>query len=248
MKGVPYYRNGPSLFIKDFNMIIDLPEDITNSLNREDIHKIDRVLLTHVDPDHINGIRVIELLCGDPVRRRAKKEIELIAPIKVLERLRRINTQYGPYLDFYEQKGYIRVRELNSRIKIQNNIITPIYVKNNAAEPYMYSISTPTNKDILIAPCDIKPFPFSEVKNGYDLVITQPGIINVDLDDEHPLSKELYAFEDTLDILKQIGTKKTIFMHLEEYWQLSYDDYRRIENQHKDKNIHFAYDGMVIKI
>jgi len=46
-KGVPYSRSGPSMFLKDVNVLFDTPEDIAVQLNRENIKQVDAIFYTH---------------------------------------------------------------------------------------------------------------------------------------------------------------------------------------------------------
>ena len=56
------------------------------------------------------------------------------------------------------------------------------------------------------------------------------------------------SFEENLETIRRLSPKRTVFTHIEEAWGRSYDDYKKMESQLKDLNIHFAYDGMVIGI
>ncbi|MHA1582131.1 MAG: hypothetical protein ACTSYM_06535 [Candidatus Baldrarchaeia archaeon] len=42
-KGVPYSRSGPSMLLKDVNILFDTPEDIAVQLNRENIKQINAI-------------------------------------------------------------------------------------------------------------------------------------------------------------------------------------------------------------
>ena len=59
-KGKPYSRFGCSLFLEDLNLLVDTPEDIVHALNEADIKQVDSVLFSHMDPDHVLGMRVFE--------------------------------------------------------------------------------------------------------------------------------------------------------------------------------------------
>jgi len=48
----------------------------------------------------------------------------------------------------------------------------------------------------------------------------------------------------TLELATRIEAKKVLFVHLEEYWNRGYDDYRNMESDY----ISFAYDGMTIDV
>ena len=44
----------------------------------------------------------------------------------------------------------------------------------------------------------------------------------------------------------RIKAKKVLFVHLEEYWNRSYDDYQALETE--NPGIAFAYDGMRFRV
>jgi phosphoribosyl 1,2-cyclic phosphate phosphodiesterase len=56
------------------------------------------------------------------------------------------------------------------------------------------------------------------------------------------------SFQEDLETIKKLGAMKTVFMHIEEAWGKSYDDYKRLEADLTSLNIEFAYDGMRINI
>ena len=63
---------------------------------------------------------------------------------------------------------------------------------------------------------------------------------------DHISRKTLYTFEETVALAARIGAKKVLFVHMEEYWNRGYDDYRAIRK--KVDKIQFAYDGMHLTI
>ena len=64
-KGIPYSRTGPSAFFHDINLLIDTPSEISCQLNHSKIQKIDYLMFTHLDPDHIEGFRIVEQITLD---------------------------------------------------------------------------------------------------------------------------------------------------------------------------------------
>jgi len=52
--------------------------------------------------------------------------------------------------------------------------------------------------------------------------------------------------EQTLELSARIKAKKVLFVHLKEYWNRSYDDYRALEAE--NPRIGFAYDGMRFRV
>ena len=57
-----YERLGPSLYIEDIGMLIDTPEDIAVACDRQGISRIEYLSISHKDPDHTRGMRIVEPL------------------------------------------------------------------------------------------------------------------------------------------------------------------------------------------
>jgi len=251
-KGVPYERTGPSAFLHDINLLIDTPAEIAGQLNRSRIRRIDYLILTHLDPDHVEGLRVVEQITLDFRSWRAypKKQIRLLLPEQLGERTKEIQSQYGPLVDFYQRSGFIRLTLFGREIQIDDVGITAIPVDRGSQVAFAY-VFEKSGRKIVYAPCDCKPFPESrsEVQRS-DLLVIQPGIFESGLRHkfkypvDHISRTTLYTFEQTLALAARIEAKKVLFVHLEEYWNRSYDDYCALES----KDISFAYDGMQINV
>jgi phosphoribosyl 1,2-cyclic phosphate phosphodiesterase len=253
-KGIPYARSGPASFLHDINLLIDTPGDIDVQLNHHSIDKVKYLIFTHLDPDHVEGFRVVEQITLDFRRWRAypEKQIKLVLPEPLIEPLRKINSQYGSYLDFYIGRGFITLVPFNDKTQIDDVQITAIAVDRGTQTSFIY-VFEKNDKKIVYAPCDIKPFPEEreEVK-APDILIIQPGIFetklkhNFEYPADHISRKTLYTFEQTMNLAERLNAKKTVFVHLEEYWNRNYDDYRALELENKD--ILFAYDGLELDI
>jgi phosphoribosyl 1,2-cyclic phosphate phosphodiesterase len=253
-KGIPYSRSGPASFFHDIDLLIDTPGDIIAQLNHNSINTIKYLTFTHLDPDHIEGFRVVEQITLDFRRWRSypEKQIKLILPEPLIEPLRNLNSQYGSYLDFYISRGFIKLIPFNNKTKINDIQLTAIAVDRGIQTSFVY-VFEKDGKKIIYAPCDIKPFPEdrAEVKDP-DIFIIQPGIFetklkhNFEYPDDHISRKTLYTFEQTMKLAIRLNSKKTVFIHLEEYWNRNYDDYCALES--KFENIQFAYDGIKFDI
>jgi phosphoribosyl 1,2-cyclic phosphate phosphodiesterase len=253
-KGVPFERTGPSAFIYDENILIDTPAEIAFQLNRSRIESIDYLMFTHLDPDHIEGFRVVEQIAIDFRTWKAypEKQIHLILPRLLLDRLRKVKTSYGSQLDYLVNNGFIRCSAFDEKMQLGNISVTAIPVDRGDQVSFVYVFQKQGRK-IVYAPCDIKPFPEErdEVKNA-DLLIIQPGIFEKGLKhgfvypDDHISRTTLYTFEETLSLGTRIQSAKMLFVHLEEYWNRSYKDYEKLQQGYE--NIHFAYDDMKVEI
>ena len=251
-KGVPYERTGPSAFLHDINLLIDTPAEIAGQLNRSHIRSIDHLMLTHLDPDHVEGLRVVEQITLDFRSWRAypEKQIHLILPEQLDKRIKKIRSQYGPLVDFYQRSGFVRLKLFETEIKINNVRITSIPVDRDAQLSFVY-VFEKSGRKVVYAPCDCKPFPeYRPAIQRPDLLIIQPGLFERGLKHrfkypvDHISRATLYTFEQTLDLAARIGARKVLFVHLEEYWNRSYDDYCALESD----SIKCAYDGMQINV
>ncbi len=253
-KGIPYARAGPAAFLHDINLLIDTPAEIVNLLNRSPIRRVDYLTFTHLDPDHVEGFRVVEQIALDFRTWRAypEKQICLLLPQELSAPMRAIRSHYGPLLDFYQESGFVRLVLFQDKIQIEDVGITAIPVDRGSQLAFVY-VFEKSGRRLVYAPCDIKPFPEhrNEVQQA-DLLVIQPGIFEGGLKHgfrypaKHISRTTLYTFEQTLQLAARLQAKRVVFVHLEEYWNRSYDDYCALEP--KDRNIRFAYDGMTLTV
>jgi phosphoribosyl 1,2-cyclic phosphate phosphodiesterase len=253
-KGIPYARGGPAAFLHDINLLIDTPAEITGQLNNAAIDRVDYLTFTHLDPDHVEGFRVVEQIALDFRSWSAypEKQIHLLLPEAINENIEKLGSQYGPFIDFFQRRGFVELKSFKDSVRIGDVKLTAVAVERSSQPVFIYVFEKAGVK-VVYAPCDLKPFPEhrDEVRNP-DLFITQPGIFEEGLKHgfkypaEHIARKSLYSFEQTMALAARLGAKEVIFTHLEEYWNRSYDDYLALEA--KNPGIRFAYDGMQLTV
>jgi phosphoribosyl 1,2-cyclic phosphate phosphodiesterase len=253
-KGVPYARGGPAAFLHDINLLIDTPAEIVQQLNNVAIDHVDYLTFTHLDPDHVEGSRVVEQIALDFRTWRAypEKQVCLLLPEPLSQNIDRLSSQYGPVIDFYRERGFVELKTFGDRVQLGDVRLTAIPVEPSSQPVFIY-VFEQSGAKVIYAPCDIKPFPEhrDEVQRP-DLLITQPGIFETGLKHgfkyppEHPTRRNLYTFEETLGLAQRLQAREVLFTHLEEYWQRSYDDYRALEAN--NPGMRFAYDGMQLVV
>ena len=253
-RGVPYARTGPAAFLHDINLLIDTPAEIVSQLNRSSIRRVDYLIFTHLDPDHVEGFRVVEQITLDFRTWHAypEKQICLLLPQRLNDSLRKLRSQYGPLVDFYQESGFVRLMLFQDKVQIKDISITAIPVDRGSQLSFIY-VFEKSGRKVVYAACDIKPFPEhrNEVQQA-DLLIIQPGIFEEGLKHgfrypaDHISRTTLYTFEQTLDLATRLQAKRVLFTHLEEYWNRSYDDYRALERN--NQMLRFAYDGMQLTV
>ena len=253
-KGVPYARSGPSAFLHDINLLIDTPAEIAGQLNRASIGRLDYLLFTHLDPDHVEGFRLVEQITLDFRTWRAypSKRVCLLLPEELSEGIKELSSQYGPVIDFYRESGFLEIRPFREKTGVQDVDITAIPVGRGSQTAFVYVFER-AGRRVVYAPCDIKPFPeHRDEVRGADLLIIQPGIFEDGLKHRfrypagHISRRTLYTFEQTLALAARLQARRVVFTHLEEYWNRGYDDYRVLERQYP--GVRFAYDGMRLKV
>lgn len=253
-RGGPYERTGPSAFLHDENLLIDTPAEIALQLNRSHIERIDYLLFTHLDPDHVEGCRVVEQITLDFRTWGAYREkcIRLILPDQLNDRLGSIRSVYGAVIDYYERQGFVQRTPFQENIFIGDTKITAIPVDRGSQVSFIYVFEKEGRK-MVYAPCDIKPFPEKreEVRRA-DLLVIQPGIFEDGLKhdftypEDHISRTTLYTFEETIDLGRRVEADRILFIHLEEYWNRGHDEYVALEE--KFGNVRFAYDGMRVTV
>jgi phosphoribosyl 1,2-cyclic phosphate phosphodiesterase len=253
-KGVPYERTGPSAFLHDENLLIDTPAEIALQLNRSHIERIDYLLFTHLDPDHIEGFRAVEQITLDFRTWEAypDRHLRLILPEELNKRLGNIRSVYGPVIDYYEDQGFVQRTAFRDSIVIGNTKITAIPVNRGSQVSFIYVFERQGRK-MVYAPCDIKPFPEEKDEvQGANLLVMQPGIFEDGLKhdftypEDHISRTTLYTFEETIALCRRVEADQVLFVHLEEYWNRGHDEYVALEG--KFNNIRFAYDGMRVTV
>lgn len=251
---MPYERTGPSAFLHDENILIDAPAEITHQLNRSLIKRIDYLIFTHLDPDHVEGFRVVEQIGLDyrTWRTYPEKQIQLILHEKLQGGLGNIRSIYGPLIDFYTSSGFVKCVSFKEKAKIGSILVTAIPVERDDQVSFIY-VFEKNGRKIVYATCDIKPFPEErEEIQEPDLLVIQPGIFEEGLKhgfeypSDHISRTTLYTFDETIALANRIKAAKILFVHLEEYWNRSYDDY--VALQEGFDNVKFAHDGMHVTI
>jgi phosphoribosyl 1,2-cyclic phosphate phosphodiesterase len=253
-KGPPYERTGPSAFLHDLNLLIDTPAEISQQLNRARIAQCDRLTFTHLDPDHTEGFRVVEQIALDFRSWRAYKEkqVTLILPERLRMRLADLGSVYGPLIDFYEKQEFIKCITFRDQIRLGPVRMTALAVNRREVESFVY-VFEGDGKRLVYAPCDIRPFPEEreEVQQA-DLLVIQPGIFERGLKhgfqypEDHVSRTTLYTFEQTMALARRIRAREILFVHLEEYWNRSHEDYMALEEEWE--GVRFAHDGMRVTI
>jgi phosphoribosyl 1,2-cyclic phosphate phosphodiesterase len=242
-RGVPFYRTGPSLYLPEQNILFDVPEEIREQLNRERVGHIKHVFISHWHPDHTMGIRIFETMNYGFGIKPSQKSILYVSK----ETAKSLAKFLPSFISLYEKRKIIETTNIKEgeAIEFENLKITPYTIPKS--DTFIFKLRD-REKVAIYAPCDIGNFPLRKELMKPDLLILHLGYFKEIVPPTLEISEEEESFDDNLRLIKRLEAKKTVFMHIEEVWDRSFDDYRRMEYQLKEFNIKFAYDGMIMKL
>ncbi|HBY21514.1 MAG TPA: hypothetical protein DEG71_11020 [Clostridiales bacterium] len=231
LKGFPYKRMGQSLFLNESSILFDTPEDINEELNNLNINEVKNIFYSHWHPDHTLGCRIIEVLAND---KKGEEPINVFMP---QEQIELAFNKSSSVFSFYENMGFCKIISSNKPIIFEDITISRIKLLNNFS--YAFLIES-QDKKVLYCPCHSISIPIVQEFYNLDLMILCIGYVN-------RLEDNITNFNrDIKHIFNQLNPKKVILTHIEEVDGLSYDDYKKMEDE--NPGFIFGYDGMKINI
>ncbi len=256
VKGFPYTRTGPSVFVHGPNVLFDTPEESKLQLDRAQIGDIAACFYSHWHPDHTMGRRVWETRNGDfrgwPRESKRQQITNVYLPQQVAADFR---TYLGgmEHLEFMQQRGWIRIHELRDgeSVLVGDAEIRPFRL----AEDYVYAFElVEGRRRLLLAMDELNGWvPPTEVR-GADLAVLPMGICEYDpfsgerrLHQDHPVLRYEATFLETLEMVDVLGPKRVVLSHVEEVDELGYDDLLRLPAV-LGRDLTFAYDGFSVEV
>jgi len=257
-KGIPYERSGNSLFIHDENILIDCPENIWNTLDREKIAEVDTVFLTHYHADHTLGLRVLQALGGEkpPVETFRGEEQPNIVMNK--STYKRCVKAYVFFEQLVENLGELTVLDDGEQIEFGAIDVTNIESRmsekggEGAVSSFLFEKG---GKKLLVSSDETKFLDLSRIPN-VDLWIRETGYFKEDPNGKPLVTekavettiKDEIKFEETIEQVKEVNPDQVVLTEIEELFRHSYDDFKDLENNYSELNLSFAYDGMKLSV
>lgn len=261
-EGVPYARNGNSMYLPELNAVVDAPEQTFSNLEREGIDEVDYVLLTHWHPDHVCGIRAVQArdLGGFDAGSESFFERYLgSGPTVVTTRAVFEETCELTGLDYWVEVGIADVHFLDEQ---------PLEVQGVSIEAIPYSLSGDDDLDatafvledgertLVIASDDARYVEASALPGAIDLAVFECGLVEHDPavgghlgdDDVAALSPPELRHEEVMARIDRVEPERTILTEIDHLYGRSYDDYRRLEGRDDYDGVRFAYDGLSVTV
>jgi len=255
-EGEPYARRGNSLFVHDENVLIDTPELVWDSLNRERIEQVDYVFLTHFHADHTLGLRVLQPLALEdlPVTDFVDEPPTLVMSPETYERAIEASEFFQLLADAWADVELLADGEST---RLGDFDLTHIGAEIEAGGEKAVSgfLFGDDGTNVFVSPDENRHFELDRLP-ALDLWIKETGYFPEGPDGEVLISETAkegtlrheMSFEESLAQVREKRPARTVFTEIEELYRRSYDDYRRLEREYEDLNVQFAYDGMRIEV
>ena len=254
-RGVPYARTGPSLFVHGPDLLIDTPEESKFQINRAGLPFVPSCTYSHWHPDHVMGRRVWEMnkdWRGWPPNDRTS---DIYLPQQVVE-------DFKNHLGSWEQLSYMASRNMVRLHALQDGetfSLNGVTVRPfRVAEDYVYAfLLEGGGARVLIAPDELVGWTPPEFVQDVDAAVMPMGVPEFDpftgermIHEDHPVLTSEATFEETLKMVRKLRAKRVIFTHIEEVFQLNYDDLERLGAKLREEGypIEFAYDTMMVEV
>lgn len=216
-------RTGPSFYVDELDLLIDLPVDTKTHLDRIG-HFPKNITFSHWHPDHTEGCRSLELYQNNP---------SVLIP-KDSGLIKRV-----PALQYLHGKRVIKLKEWQQSQKVTagDTKIQHIVISNKI--PVCAFFIEQNTKTALIVPDHSKHLLKTRIESSIDLLIMNMGSI------KQVIGQEITTFDDNLEIIQHLKPQKTVLTHIEENFGITLERKKEIEEKY---NIHIALDNDFVKI
>ncbi len=257
-KGTLYSRLGPSVFIHGPNILIDTPEEIFIEINRSRIDEIQACFYSHWHPDHTSGRRIFEMNIDWTGYPQKNKKTKVLLTEKIASTFESCMSLMD-HFKFFDKQGIVDIQIIKNDedVEINGYSVKPIQLGNEYVFGYMV---TGGLKTILVVMDELKNWkPDEFIKSiQFDLVYLPFGVFDVNpitnirlIDERHPILKEEQTINETIEVIRNMNSKRFILSHIEEPDNITFDLARELSkyySQETKKRIDIAYDTMVIDV
>ncbi|MBD3392789.1 MAG: MBL fold metallo-hydrolase [Chitinivibrionales bacterium] len=207
-------------------VLIDVSSDFRRQMLREQVKKIDAVLITHCHADHIGGIPDIRSYTRDA-------SLPFYGSAESMDRIRR---SYEYVFDPPEMRGGgipdIELHQVEGPFELFGCRVTPVPVEHGSLRgAFGYRLG-----DLAYIP-DAKQVP--DAARG--LLAGVRCLVLDALRDERPHSTHL-ILPESIALARDTGADQTYFTHM------CHDIHYRLDSALLDTNMSFAHDGLVVQL
>lgn len=233
-------RNHCVAFLSEANILFDCGEDVKESLNAQNVKRVDAVFLSHWHPDHVLGLRDVVESNYDFYSKKPEHPITVFLSGRTLGTLKEKFAMIEFFVNAYAGSGFV-VFEHGQKIKIKNAEITPIGFSGADSEIFGFLIEA-NGERLFYSPCDTISLREEFIPQNIDFWVTQCGMFAG--------YKSEISFSALVDRIKRFKPKQAILTHIEEVevQKAGAGILKKLEKENKALNLRFAFDGMKIKL
>ena len=230
-------RTGPSLYLREADLLIDTPEEANLQLTGHDLAPR-RIAWTHAHPDHVAGLRVVQFLAQS-----AGRPVEGWIPRPLYPELAK---RYP--LDYLVDAGYLELRLLPPGRPFELGEVRVTPLAHDLDEPvFAYLFETDAARS-LYAPDHVRSLPVPE--GPFDWAAVQIPIppleaLPFELPPEHESWESFYTFDEAVALWRG-RTRRLIFTHVYESVGMTPDELDAVAASAGDW-VAFAHDGMELE-
>jgi Metal-dependent hydrolases of the beta-lactamase superfamily III len=256
-KGVPYSRAGNSIFLHDGNILIDTPERIWDSLNRENIEQVDYIFISHFHADHVLGLRVLQPLGLQDIP--VEEFVGENKPTLVMSQqtYNRVVEGNEIFQALTEPWADIEILDDGETMEIGDLEAKSIGAEIEEGGPKEVSgfLFREEDKTAFISPDENRHFDLERLpkldlwikETGYFTETPDGELLITERAEETSLTHEM-EFEESVSQVREIKPDRVVMTEIEELFRRSYDEYKELEKRYSKLNLEFAYDGMKIEL
>jgi len=258
-EGVPYARHGNSMFVHDANLLVDTPEQVWHSLNREGIDAVDYVFVSHFHADHTLGLRVMQAVGieDQPITNFVGNIPTLLMSPVTYERAIKANTVFEHLTERWADIEILADGESRSIGDIElthrsapiheggERVISALLLEADGRTAFL---SPDENRHL-----DLETLPALDLwvkETGYFTETPDGRRVVTEEAERNALAAEM-TFEESLEQVRRVQPERTVFTEIEEQYRRSYDDYRALAAELRREyglDMAFAHDGMELEV
>ena len=251
-------RWGPSIFIHGPDVLIDTPEEIAVQLARSSVSHIRACFYSHWHPDHVMGRRIWEynkILRTWPLSEK-KEPVPVYLPQGVARDFKRRYDLWA-YFSLLQDQGLVKIHVVkdSEHVLINGYKFSPFVLGESGI--YGFGVSG-SGQEIAVVPDELFGWkPSSDLKGSLNVAILPAGVFEFHplsgerlIDPSHPVLKNEATFEQTLEVARTLGAKRTYLTHIEEVDPITFDELEKIAQMSSTRHvsIQFAHDTLRVKL
>lgn len=258
VRGVPYARNNPSVFVHGPDVLIDTPGEILDQLNRSSVERIAGCFYSHWHPDHTMGRHIFSILNGNfpvwPYQPRRTTPLYLPQQVAADTRMFLGIRDHLAYLE--QDERVIEIHELRDgeTVEIGGVGIRPLRLAQDFVYGFLFDDG---GTRLLVVMDEMDGWDPPDEAKRCDLAVVPKGLADVhpftgerQIPAEHPALAEEATFAQTLEIVAKLEARRVVMTHIEESDGLSHDDLTRLSEQvqRDGLDLTFAFDTRIVDV